>query len=149
MVTVAGDGVSVSGLWWKPTSAVEATPAVTARPPSVAMIGLVRRGPPTSWCRGVIGDGWIGFTVIPSVESRVLCACVYAGVIGLGELGCSGRRIGPRDRMWWSSSNATAIADPVVLVTAVVTARHWATWPLSSPAVPARKIAGERVVRAG
>jgi hypothetical protein len=89
----------------------------------------------------------------------VVSACLHAGVIGPGELGCNGRRIGPRDRTWWFSSNAIAIVGPVVPVTAVVTARlvpgfpgprrYWAPWPLSFPVAPAREMPGKRVACAG
>jgi hypothetical protein len=57
--------VAVFALSWEATSAMEATPATMARPPSVAMVGLGRCWPPTPWCRGAIGDGGIGFTLIP------------------------------------------------------------------------------------
>lgn len=72
-MTAAGDGVNVFGLWWKATSAIEAMPAATARPPSVATIGLCRRWSPTPWCRGATGDGSIGFISSTSVESVFSC----------------------------------------------------------------------------
>lgn len=86
--------------------------------------------------------------------------CVHAGVIGPRVLGCNGRRIGPRNRTWWSSSNATAIVDAVGPATAVVEAHvvpdlsgprpaYWASWSPSSPAVPARDVAGKLVAPVG
>jgi hypothetical protein len=164
LMTAAGDAVNASGLWWKAPSATEATPAATARPPSVATMGLGRRCPSTPSCRGASCKGSIGFT-LTSLRRLHSCfvgpsACIHAGVTDPRGLGCSGRRIGPRNRTWWSSSNATAIVDPVGPATAVVAAHvvpdlsgprpaYWATWPPSSPAAPAREIAGKLVARVG
>jgi hypothetical protein len=70
-MTAAGDGVNASGLWWKAPSATEATPAATARPPSVATMGLGRRWPSTPSCRGA-SEGSIGFTLTPLCRLHVV-----------------------------------------------------------------------------
>jgi hypothetical protein len=72
LMTVVGDRENASGLWWKATSATEATPAATARPRSVATMGLDRRWPFTPSCRGASCEGSIGFILTPLCRLHVV-----------------------------------------------------------------------------